>query len=174
MSAALRKNLPSVVFSVLVNAAVLFGLALIQRAVASQGLDLMLESVFSEEIPQEEMTRDLDLDTAPAETLNVIAGGTPSTAVGAAAAQPATTAVNVQKAAVMKEMSIRPVVSGLAVTVPETAGVSVDEDVWPLLSETWYLTGVAVPTNAPVHEALAGVFTPEHGVKVTVPLALTV
>ena len=119
MSAALRKNLPSVVFSLLVNAAVLFGLALIQRAVASQGLDLMLESVFSEEIPQEEMTRDLDLDTAPAETLNVIAGGTPSTAVGAAAAQPATAAVNVQKAAVMKEMSIRPVVSGLAVPSDE-------------------------------------------------------
>ena len=33
VSPALRKNLPSVVFSVLVNAAVLFGLALIQRAV---------------------------------------------------------------------------------------------------------------------------------------------
>jgi hypothetical protein len=85
VTGALRRNLPSVFFSLLLNAGVLFGLALLQRAVASQGLDLMLESVFSEEIPQEEMTRDLELDTAPAETLNVIAGGTPSTAVGAAA-----------------------------------------------------------------------------------------
>ncbi|MFM8727839.1 MAG: hypothetical protein ACKON9_22260, partial [Planctomycetaceae bacterium] len=82
VSGALRKNLSSVVVSIVLNAGVLFGLALIQRAVASQGLDLMLESVLSQEIPQEEMTRDLQLDTAPAETLNVIAGGTPSTAVG--------------------------------------------------------------------------------------------
>ncbi|MFO0248595.1 MAG: VWA domain-containing protein, partial [Planctomyces sp.] len=118
MSGALRRNLPSVFVSLLLNAGVLFGLALLQRAVASQGLDLMLESVFSEEIPQEELTRDLELETAPAETLNVIAGGTPSTAAGASA-QPAATAVNVQKAAVMKEMSIRPVVSGLAVPSDE-------------------------------------------------------
>jgi hypothetical protein len=58
VTGALRRNLPSVFFSLLLNAGVLFGLALLQRAVASQGLDLMLESVFSEEIPQEEMTRD--------------------------------------------------------------------------------------------------------------------
>ncbi len=75
MSGALRRNLPSVFVSLLLNAGVLFGLALLQRAVASQALDLMLESVFSEEIPQEELTRDLELETAPAETLNVIAGG---------------------------------------------------------------------------------------------------
>ncbi len=124
---SLRKTLPSFAFSMLINGGALVLLLFIQRVVASQSLDLVLESVFTEEIPQEEITRDLELDTAPAETLNVIAGGTPSTAVGSATAQPAATAVNVQKAAVMKEMNVRPVVSDLAIPSDAILGEELGE-----------------------------------------------
>ena len=85
---SLRYNMSSIGLSVLLNVGVLLTLLFIQRAVAQQSLEMVLESIFTEEPPQEEITRDLQLDTAPAETLNVIAGGTPSTSVGASA-QPA-------------------------------------------------------------------------------------
>jgi hypothetical protein len=77
-------------------------------------------------MPQEEITRELDLETAPAETLNVIAGGTPSTSVGASA-QPAAAAVNVQKAAVMKEVSIRPVMTDVALPTDAMIGEELGE-----------------------------------------------
>ncbi|MEY3457230.1 MAG: hypothetical protein RL215_387, partial [Planctomycetota bacterium] len=121
-----RKSLPSFVFSILLNGAVLVLLLFVQRAIASQSLELVLESVFTEDIPQEEITRDLELDTAPADSLNVIAGGTPSTSVGATA-QPAATTVNVQKAAVMKEMNVRPVVSDLAMPSDAIIGEELGE-----------------------------------------------
>lgn len=126
MSKSWRKSLPSFCFSLLVNAGVLVLLLLVQRAIASQSLELVLESVFTEDVPQEEITRDLELETAPAETLNVIAGGTPSTSVGATA-QPAATTVNVQKAAVMKEVNIRPAVSDLAMPSDAILGAELGE-----------------------------------------------
>lgn len=121
-----RKNLSSVLASLLVNGAILLLLMLVQRAIASQSLDLVLESVFSEEVPQEELTRDLDLKTDAAETLNVIAGGTPSTSVGASAQQPAA-AVNVQQASVMQEMNVQAVVTDLAMPSDAELGEDLGE-----------------------------------------------
>lgn len=121
-----RKNLSSVLASLLVNGAILLLLMLVQRAIASQSLDLVLESVFSEEIPQEELTRDLDLKTDAAESLNVIAGGTPSTSVGASAQQPAA-AVNVQQASVMQEMNVQAVVTDLAMPSDAELGEDLGE-----------------------------------------------
>ncbi len=121
MQISIRKSLPSFAVSLLVNAGLLCGLLLIPRFVASPTMELMLESVFSEDTPQEELTRDLDLETVAAETVNVIAGGAPSTAVGASS-QPAPVAVNVQKAAVMQEVNVRPVLYDLAVPSNEVLG----------------------------------------------------
>jgi len=123
---SLTRSLPSIGVSILINGGFLLGLLFIQRALPSLAKELQLESIFTEEIPQEEITRELELDTAPAETLNVIAGGTPSTAVGASA-QPAAAAVNVQKAAVMKEVSIRPVVADVALPSDEMIGQELGE-----------------------------------------------
>lgn len=61
-------------------------------------------------------------------------------------------------------------VSGVAVGTPVTVGVYVEFDVCPVFVVTWYLTGVAVPVNAPVQLAPAGVFAAEHGVNVTTPV----
>ena len=96
----LARSAMSVAVSILFNVGMLALLLLVQRALPSIAKELELESIFTEEMPQEEITRELDLQTAPAETLNVIAGGTPSSTVGASA-QPAADAVNVQKASVM-------------------------------------------------------------------------
>lgn len=126
MQKLLRNNLPSFLASLLVNGGILLVLMLIQRAIASQSLDFQLESVFAEEIPQEELTRDLDLNTEAAETLNVIAGGTPSTSVGSSAQRPAA-AVNVQKANVMQEMNVQAVVSDLAMPSDDILGEDLGE-----------------------------------------------
>ena len=123
---ALTRSLPSIAFSLLFNLGFLLSLLFIQRALPSLAKELQLESIFTEEIPQEEITRELDLETAPAETLNVIAGGTPSSSVGASA-QPAAAPVNVQKAAVMKEVNIRPVMSELALPTDALIGEELGE-----------------------------------------------
>lgn len=110
---SMTRSLPSVCVSVMVHLAFLCALMFIPRFVPALAKELQLESIFTEELPQEEITRELELDTRPAESLNVIAGGTPSTTVGAAA-QPASAPVNVQKAAVMKEVNLRPVLTDIA------------------------------------------------------------
>ena len=120
------KNLPSIGLSLLINVSVLAALYCIHRSMPVFAKEVLLESIFTEEMPQEEMTRDLQLDTTPAETLNVIAGGTPSTVVGASA-QPAAAAVNVQKAAVMKEVNIRPVTTDVALPSDEMLGQELGE-----------------------------------------------
>ena len=123
---ALTRTLPSIGFSLLFNLGFLLSLLFIQRTLPSLAKELQLESIFTEEIPQEEITRELDLETAPAETLNVIAGGTPSSSVGASS-QAAAAPVNVQKAAVMKEVNIRPVMSELALPTDALIGEELGE-----------------------------------------------
>lgn len=98
---AILKNAPSVVVSLVVHAVILLVLMMIPIIV--QGApEILLESVFTEDLPREEMEQKLELETKPAESLNVISGGTPSTAVGAAT-EVASTPVDVQKANVMQE-----------------------------------------------------------------------
>lgn len=122
----LARSAMSVAVSILFNVGMLALLLLVQRALPSIAKELELESIFTEEMPQEEITRELDLQTAPAETLNVIAGGTPSSTVGASA-QPAAAAVNVQKASVMKEVSIRPVMTEMALPTDALIGEELGE-----------------------------------------------
>ena len=120
------KNLPSIGVSLLLNVSVLAALYFVHRALPAFAKELQIESIFTEEMPQEEITREVELDTTPAETLNIIAGGTPSTAVGASA-QPAAAPVNVQKAAVMKEVNIRPVTTNVALPSDEMLGQELGE-----------------------------------------------
>jgi len=123
---SLLRSLPSIGFSFLVNCGILLALFFITRVMPSSASDFVFESIFNEELPQEEITRELQLETAPSETLNVIAGGTPSTTVGASA-QPAATPVNVQKASVMKEVNIRPVMTDLALPTDAMIGEELGE-----------------------------------------------
>lgn len=123
---SLFKNAPSIAVSLLLNISVLTALYFVHRALPAFATELQIESIFTEEMPQEEITREVELDTTPAETLNIIAGGTPSTVVGAAA-QPAATPVNVQKASVMKEVNIRPVTTDLALPSDEMLGQELGE-----------------------------------------------
>ncbi len=99
------KNTPSILVSLAVHVVVVLALMMIPMVIQATSPDLMLESIFTEDIPQEQIEQQLELETKPAETLNVIAGGTPSTSVGAAA-QPASAPVNVQKANVLNEATV--------------------------------------------------------------------
>jgi hypothetical protein len=82
------KTVPSIGVSILINLSILTVLYCIHRSLPAFATEMQLETIFTQEVPQEEITRNVELDTTPAETLNVLAGGTLSTVVGAAA-QPA-------------------------------------------------------------------------------------
>lgn len=103
--ASFAKNAPSLVVSLVVHVAIFGVLMMIPMIIPAATTDLLLESVFSEDTPREEIEKQLQLDTKPAETLNVVQGGTPSTATGAAA-QPASTPVTLQKANVLNETTV--------------------------------------------------------------------
>jgi von Willebrand factor type A domain len=120
------RNIPSIVTSIAVHVVVLAVLILIPIGLQSASPDITLESIFTQDVPQEQITRELELDTTPTETLNFIAGGTPSTAVGAAA-QPVAVPVNVQEAKVMKEVDIRPVLTDMALPSDDLIGMELGE-----------------------------------------------
>lgn len=121
----MSRNLPSILTSVAVHALVLTALIMIP-IVQSAAPDIMLESIFTEDVPQEQITRELELQTTPTETLNFIAGGTPSTTVGAAT-QPVAAPVNVQEAKVMQEVDLRPVITDMALPSDQVIGMELGE-----------------------------------------------
>lgn len=120
------RNVPSIGVSILINMSILAVLYCIHRSLPAFATEMQLETVFTQEVPQEEITRDVELDTTPAETLNVLAGGTLSTVIGAVA-QPAAVPVDVQKAAVMNEVDIRPVMTDVALPPDEMLGQELGE-----------------------------------------------
>ncbi len=122
----LAKSLPSILVSLLVHVLVFVVLLMIPIVIPSLAPDIMIESIFTQDLPQEEITRELDLETTPSDSLNVIAGGTPSTAVGAAT-QPVATPVNIQQANVMKEADIRPVLTDVALPSDNMIGTELGE-----------------------------------------------
>ncbi|MEZ6127340.1 MAG: vWA domain-containing protein [Planctomycetaceae bacterium] len=99
------KNAPSILVSLIVHVIVVMVMLLITYELSATSPDITLESIFTEDVPREQMEQRLELDTKPAETMNVMAGGTPSTAVGAAAT-PASAPVDVQKANVLNEATV--------------------------------------------------------------------
>lgn len=101
----LIKSAPSLVVSFIVHIVVVVVMLLITFELSATGPDITLESIFTDDLPKEQMEQQLELETKPAETMNVISGGTPSTAVGAAA-QVAATPVDVQKADVLNEATV--------------------------------------------------------------------
>ncbi|MEZ6032167.1 MAG: VWA domain-containing protein [Planctomycetaceae bacterium] len=120
------RNMPSIGVSILINMSILAVLYCIHRSLPAFATEMQLETVFTQEVPQEEITRDVELDTTPAETLNVLAGGTLSTVIGAVA-QPAAVPVDVQKAAVMNEVDIRPVMTDVALPPDAMLGQELGE-----------------------------------------------
>jgi hypothetical protein len=96
------KNAPSLVVSLVVHVIVVVVMLLITFELNAIGPDVTLESIFTEDLPKEQMEQQLELETKPAETMNVISGGTPSTAVGAASTA-ASVPVDVQQANVLNE-----------------------------------------------------------------------
>ncbi len=122
----LVRNLPSVLVSLALHGVIVLILLMIPVVVPTLMPEVILESIFTEELAQEDLTREVDIETTPSETLNVLAGGTPSTAVGANT-QPAAAPVNIQEANVMREADIRPVLTDLALPAEDTIGAELGE-----------------------------------------------
>lgn len=99
------RSAPPFAISLAVHGGILAALLAIPMIVPPLSPEITLESIFTEEIPREQMEEQLELETKPTETLNLIAGGTPSANVGAAS-QPAATPVDVQQADVLQEATV--------------------------------------------------------------------
>lgn len=116
---SIRRSLP-VGFSFALHLVFLIVLMFVHLGIPALVNELELESIFTdEEIPQDMVTRELDLQTTPAETLTVMGGGTPSTSIGGGgggggSGTSGSGSVNVQKSAVMREGNVRPVMGALA------------------------------------------------------------
>ena len=68
--------------SLFLHAVMLVGLWMIKYSLIDERPEIAVESIFSEDRAQEEFTKDLEISTEVAETLNTVAGGTISTTVG--------------------------------------------------------------------------------------------
>lgn len=97
----LLKNTPSMLVSLVLHSAILIVMFLIPVLVPDTA-DSLIESIMTQDIPRDQMEERLEIETDPADTLNVIAGGTLSSTVGASS-QPASTPMDVQKANVLQE-----------------------------------------------------------------------
>jgi hypothetical protein len=71
--------------SLAVHAVLLGALATVRNQMGPDSSQVAVETVFSEERQQEEFTQELELDTTPAESLNLVAGGLQTTSLASAA-----------------------------------------------------------------------------------------
>lgn len=132
-------RLPSIGFSFLFHLACFAGLLLVQQTLPTIVEELDFESVFVEHndpMAVEDMTRELERLTAPTDGVNAFTGGTvtgfaggsPSSAIGAGgAAQPGGAPVNLNRSAAMKEASIRPAMTELALPADAMIGEELGE-----------------------------------------------
>lgn len=65
-----------------IHVVVLLSLSLIVYDIGGQQLQMVVDSVFAEERAQEEFTQEIEQDNEVADSMNVIAGGAISTALG--------------------------------------------------------------------------------------------
>lgn len=108
---------PAVGVSFALHAVILAGMWLIKVHVIDQTPQMVLETIFSDERVQEEFTQEIETDTEIAETLNVIAGGTVTNAIGGSTG-PVVSQQKIETSQSLKEPQIR--VNTAAITVPGT------------------------------------------------------
>lgn len=94
---------------------VLFALSFIVYDIGGEQVQMIVDSVFAEERAQEEFTQEIEQDNEVAESMNVIAGGAISTALGGSGA-PAVAQTKIEAAESLKEPEIK--VNVGAITVP--------------------------------------------------------
>lgn len=136
---AIIQRLRSTGISVLLHLGCFLGLLLVRQSFPKLATELKMESIFAESTELsavEDMTRELERLIVPAQTSNVIAGGTitdnvggtPSSRIGTGGnAQPGSSPVNVQKSAVMREGNVRPAVGELALPTDALIGEELGE-----------------------------------------------
>ncbi|MBX3450731.1 MAG: VWA domain-containing protein [Planctomycetaceae bacterium] len=108
-----------------IHAAVLFALSLIVYNLNPDSMKMIVDSVFTEERPQEEFTQEIETDSEIAETMNVIAGGAISdTIAGANSTGPVVAQQKIDAAESLKEPEIS--VNASEITLPGVAMLSND------------------------------------------------
>ncbi len=86
----------SVGVSIVFHGILLFGLFLIKQSLEDQQEEIVVESVLNEDRIEEEYTQTLELNPTPADSMNTIAGGAVTGAVGAAASPVSAATQNVE------------------------------------------------------------------------------
>lgn len=118
------RNVPALVISVVMHAAVLVGLYLWQYTTATKAPKMVVETVFMEERPQEEFMQEMSLDTNVSQTLSVTAGGAVTGALGATTANPIAKQ-NIETSDALKEPRIN-VTQFASVSLPGIGDVNMD------------------------------------------------
>lgn len=92
--------------SLVVHIALLAGLFMIHRTIEDDNPDIVMDTVFTEELLPEQMTQDVELDTTPSETMSTVSGGTVTGNVGSVAAA-AVAQANIETSDKLKEPELR-------------------------------------------------------------------
>ena len=117
-------NAPALVISIVMHLMMLAGMFCWQIVTELPKPKLVVETVFTEERPQEEFTQEMMIDTSTSQTLAVTAGGTVTGQLGSAAATPMATQ-NIERSDALKEPTIN-VTQFASVTLPGIGDVNLD------------------------------------------------
>lgn len=101
--------------SMVVHAIILSSMWMIRMNMGGDQPDIAVETVFADERAQQEFSRELDLETDIAETMNTLAGGVVSTAVGSAPA-PVASKTKIETSESLKEPDLQ--VNAAEITLP--------------------------------------------------------
>jgi len=118
------RNLPALVISVVMHLFVLSGLYAWKYTTETKKPKLVVESVFTDERPQEEFTQEMTVDTSVSESLSVTAGGAVTGALGSTNANPMATQ-NIEQSDALKEPTIN-VTQFASVSLPGIGDVNMD------------------------------------------------
>lgn len=118
------RNVPAYVISVVMHAAVLLGLYLWRYSTETRTPNMVVETVFLEERPQEEFMQEMSIDTNVSQTLSVTSGGAVTGQLGATTANPIARQ-NIETSDALKEPRIN-VTQFASISLPGIGDVNMD------------------------------------------------
>ncbi len=118
------RSLPALVISVVVHIMILAGLWAWKQQGQLPPLQLVVETVLTEERPQEEYTQEMAIDTTVSQTLAVTAGGAVTGQLGSSSANPVS-AQNIETSEALKDPQIN-IKQFSRITTPGLGDINVD------------------------------------------------
>lgn len=122
----MKSSFSAVGISVAVHAIVLIAMAMVQMNILEVQPEIALETVFEEERVQEEFSKELEMATEIAETMNVISGGVVSTQIGGSGA-PAVAQEKIEQSETFDEPDVQLNVAAMSIPGLNEIGTDLGE-----------------------------------------------